>query len=155
MTKIVTNLEIAEIFLQLLVQPDAVGGLSESQTYAEFLTGSSRVIAEFCGGEISGSSFPDLDNPMDDADISHLYTVGVYPNDSLPSLSGCIWSPFDPNGWNGEIHEAGEAPDSTPESEKLMRRIQLLKQATGEIERILMAQRLEALKYESTCSKTI
>jgi hypothetical protein len=148
MSKILTNFEMAEILLQLLVQPDSVGELDESEKFCHFMESSAELIADFCGGDIGSVRLPDSPAPIEEGDTSHLYSVAVYTNDSLPSLTNCIWSPYDPNGWEDEEAAAGESSTELY-SEQILTRMRHLTQATKKIEDLLKGLYRDALDSEA------
>lgn len=110
MSKQIKPSELAEIVTGLLVRPDILGEIDDSDTHERFIEAIGEVVADFCGGTVNGVNPSDSGTPLTD----HVFTpyLSVYPNDSLPCLEQCVWSPYDPDGWEGETNAAYGLDDS-------------------------------------------
>lgn len=98
MSKQILPSELAEIVNNLLVNPAAVSELDTTERYQEFMRDIGQVVAEHCGGEVTGISKGSFGKGYD-----HEYTpptLQVIPNSSLPSLTDNVWSKYDPEGWD-------------------------------------------------------
>ncbi|MEZ8028584.1 hypothetical protein [Enterovibrio norvegicus] len=114
MSKQITNEELAELTLGLLLNPELLGELETSDQYKSFMHDIAEVIADHCGGVINCVHEPLPGNPDGD---NALYLVSVSPSDSLPSFNQNVWSAFDPEGWEEEDAasygiEVGETTDT-------------------------------------------
>ncbi len=114
--QILTN-ELAEIITGLLVNPDLLGELDSPEKHADFIRDIGQVVADYCGGDINGAIPCDL--PGDGVpSMPAPHYLSVQPNDSLPSLESCIWSFYDPDGWEDEAGSDYDL-DSQPAPSKL------------------------------------
>jgi hypothetical protein len=139
MTKQLRPSELAEIVTGLLVRPDLMGELEgSSHAHEEFIEVIGCVVADFCGGKINCVSPFDL--PRDQTPgFTHTPYLGVVPNDSLPSLGGCVWAPYDPHGWDDhtsfEFGLSETAAHSPADVKRLRERLQgLLIEAVSALE---------------------
>ncbi|WP_300500018.1 hypothetical protein [Marinobacter sp.] len=117
MSKQVRPNELAEVVTGLLVRPDLLGELDgSSQKHEDFIEAIGRVVADFCGGDINCVHPADL--PLDHTpDFVETAYLSVWPDSSLPSLEGCVWAPYDPDGWEGYTNAEFGLTDGTPQSE--------------------------------------
>ena len=118
MSKQIKPFELAEIVTGLLVRPDLMGELDDETVYHDFIRAIGEVVADYCGGEVNTA------HPADQPDFegfSYQFTpyLSVYPNDSLPSMIGCVWAPYDPDGWEDEIKESGELTSGSEQPDPL------------------------------------
>jgi hypothetical protein len=115
MAKQITSNELAEIVTGLLIKPDLFGELDSPEKHDEFIEAIGQVVANFCGGDIGGVSPADVPENQWPNDVMTSY-LSVWPNDSLPSLEGCIWAPYDPDGWEDHTNEEFELCPGEPVS---------------------------------------
>lgn len=88
MSKMITTTELAQIVTKILVDPDAAGVASESNTFAKFMTDIANVVCDYAGGEVHHKA---------SADHAHNWMIDIHGNDSLPEGGG-IWSQYDLEG---------------------------------------------------------
>lgn len=115
MAKVIAPNELAEIVTGLLINPALLGELDSVEQHQAFMEEIAQVVANHCGGTISGISAPTC------ADKSYLtgpddspYTL-IRPDDSLPSLTQNVWAGFDTDGWEDEIAEAMDEGADIPQ----------------------------------------
>lgn len=87
MSKQITNGELAEAVMSLLVGRLMHTQLDDAGRYAAFMTDIAAVICDYCGGEVV--------KPANDTD--GVWMVGVRGNESVPNGGG-VWKDFDPEG---------------------------------------------------------
>lgn len=101
MSKQILPAELAELVCGLLLNPNILGELDSPERHQAFMLDIGRVIADHCGGHVNGINGPDWEEGYLQEEPSSPM-LSVSPNDRLPSISNCIWSYFDPDGWEDE-----------------------------------------------------
>ncbi|MDP3522274.1 MAG: hypothetical protein Q8S02_16810 [Hydrogenophaga sp.] len=87
MSKQITAAELAEIVSKLLTGHAAE--LDSHEQFSKFMTDIANVVCDHCGGETR--------HPADNA-FDEVWYIGIHGNDSLPSVTECIWSEYDKEG---------------------------------------------------------
>lgn len=100
MSKQITAGALASVVTRLLTD-DSVGELSGAEIYAGFMTDLTKLVCQYCGGEVRQEAAP----------LDHVWYVGVHGNDSLPDAFGGVWRDIDREGelWDGDIPDHLEA----------------------------------------------
>lgn len=127
MSKQILPAELAELVCGLLLNPNILGELDSKERHQAFMLDIGRVIADHCGGHVNGINGPDWEEGyLQEEQSSPMLSVS--PNDSLPSINKCIWSYFDPDGWEDEEIEGieTEEPFSAVEVAKVRSQLQCL-----------------------------
>lgn len=111
MSKQITPLEWSEVITGLLLKPELLGELDSQEKYLNFLGDLARVVTDHCGGAVvdvhaGEPSKSDLQPIGDDLEVP---AVAIMPDDRLPSINQCVFTPFDPQAWEGEEGVDGEA----------------------------------------------
>lgn len=90
MAKIITAPELAEIVSGLLKGGEKPQ-IDEASVFSAFMTDIASVVAQYCGGEVSGQASLDvLENEAQ-------WNIAIRANDSLPPDGG-VWAPYDIDG---------------------------------------------------------
>jgi hypothetical protein len=92
MAKMLNPKELASLTTRLLVGDMTTSQLDDRDRYGSFMEGIANVIAEHCGGEVTGAYF---EQNVEDPDDNWL--VSIHGNDSLPDDGG-VWADYDPDG---------------------------------------------------------
>lgn len=87
MSKQITANELAAIVTKLLTGHAAE--LDSHEQFSKFMTDIANVVCDHCGGETR--------HPADNA-LDEVWYIGIHGNDSLPSVTECIWSEYDKEG---------------------------------------------------------
>lgn len=117
MSKQIRPNELAEIVTGLLVRPDLLNAFDgSSQVHEEFIDAIGRVVTDYCGGRVNCVHPADL--PMDSKPcfVETAY-LSIWPDENLPSLEKCVWSPYDPEGWADHVPGEFNLPDCEPRSD--------------------------------------
>lgn len=110
MSKQILPHEMAEIVAGLLTNPQEMGCFEEIGQFEAFFAEIGRVVADHCGGVfngINGADYWDESHPYcSTPETSPMVSIG-YHSDSVGDPNNCIWSPYDPQGWEDEVDEGG------------------------------------------------
>jgi hypothetical protein len=102
MQKRISKQNLALITAGLILAPDELGELCDSENHTRFLLSLGELVAEYCGGDIADAipySLPGAKREMN---------LMVVPNGCLPSLRNNVWSHFDTNQDWGSLSDGSE-----------------------------------------------
>ena len=115
MSRQVSSTELARIVATLLIHPESLAELDSPNKFSGFMTHIAKVVADYCGGEITGPA--DSGHVFTEGTGEEVWLVGVRVNDCLPHPVNNVWALADPDGVEDYETFDGEAVQAAAQAE--------------------------------------